>query len=84
MLAFSAVTQFPINGSSTRADGGGAQASTSAEDVMTVERHKIRIASPRRGTTCIASYGRTSAEPGCRARMRVAFVSPSFSEARID
>ena len=51
MLAFSAVTQFPANGSSTRWGGGGVQAITSAEHVMTVEKRKIRIASPELGTT---------------------------------
>src|SRR5271167_2250449 len=43
MLAFSAVTQFPTNGSSTRTAGEGVQASTSAEHVMTVEKRN-RIA----------------------------------------
>ena len=51
MLAFSAVTQFPTNGSSTRGGGETVQASTSAEHVMTVEKRKNRIASPELGTT---------------------------------
>src|SRR6202035_1447107 len=46
MLAFSAVTQFPTNGSSTRGAGETVQASTSAEHVMIGETRKIRIASP--------------------------------------
>src|SRR5260370_29190359 len=51
MLAFSAVTQFPTNGSSTRAAGESVQASTTAEHVMTAEKRKICIASPELGTT---------------------------------
>src|SRR5258708_35491916 len=51
MLAFSAVTQFPTNGSSTRAAGESVQACTSAEHVMTAEKRKICIASPELGTT---------------------------------
>jgi hypothetical protein len=51
MLAFSAVTQFPTNGSSTRGAGETVQASTSAEHVMIGETRKIRIASPELGTT---------------------------------
>ena len=50
MLAFSAVTQFPTNGSSTRGAGETVQASTSAEHVMVGEKRKIRIASPEPGT----------------------------------
>ena len=50
MLAFSAVAQFPINGSSTRGAGERVQACTSAEHVMIVEKRKIRIASLELGT----------------------------------
>jgi hypothetical protein len=57
MLAFSAVNQFPTNGSSTRWGGEGVQASTSAEHVMTVERRKTRIASPELGNTRIFFVG---------------------------
>jgi hypothetical protein len=49
MLASSAVTQFPTNGS-TRVAGETVQASVSAEHVMIVEKRKIRIASPELGT----------------------------------
>ena len=88
MLAFSAVTQFPTNGSSTRTVGEGVQANTSAEHVMTVERHKTRIASPQLGTTRTLSSdsrvdtrtrapcGRTSAAPRMLHRMRALFVFP--------
>jgi len=72
MLAFSAVTQFPTNGSSTRGAGETVQASTSAEHVMIGETRKIRIASPELGTThtflvklAPPPLRRTSAEPGC-------------------
>ena len=93
MLAFSAVTQFPINGSSTCGASEGVQASTSAEHVMTAERRKIRIAgagallatsSPdsRAGTRAKPPCSHTSAEPGCCARMRAVFVSPKVSPTR--
>jgi hypothetical protein len=87
MLAFSAVTQFPTNGSSTRTAGEGVQASTSAEHVMTVERHKFRIASPQLGTirtlspdsrvdTRARAHAATSAAPRMLRRMRAVFASP--------
>ena len=50
MLAFSAVTQFPTNGSSTRAAGESVQANINAEDVMTKKTRRNRIASLELGT----------------------------------
>jgi hypothetical protein len=91
MLALSAVTQFPTNGSSTRWGGEGVQAITSAEQIMTAERRNTRIASPELGPTRIflarrargysrrAPCSRASAEPGCRARIRAVFASPKCS-----
>jgi hypothetical protein len=69
MLAFSAVTQFPTNGSSTRTAGEGVQASTSAEHVMSVKKRKIRIVSRELCTTrtFLARYARRCSrqDEGC-------------------
>ena len=93
MLAFSAVTQLPTNGSSTRGAGETVQASTSAEHVMIGETRKIRIASPELGTNRTLSQdsradtrtrapsGRTSAALWMQRRMRAVSVSPKGSPA---
>ena len=57
MLAFSAVTQFPTNGFSTRETGERVQVSSSAEHMTTAETRRIVIASPQLGTTRIFSTG---------------------------
>src|SRR5271169_4999304 len=85
MLAFSAVTQFPTNGSSTRTAGEGVQASTSAEHVMTVEKRN-RIAAAGYHSHVVARLARRYSHqdpmrPHLRSapelrRMRAVFVSP--------
>ena len=91
MLALSAVTQFPTNGSSTRWGGEGVQAITSAEHVMTAERRNTRIASlelgatriflarPLAGTRAGPHAAAPPPEPGSRARIMAVFASPKFS-----
>src|SRR5438874_1810839 len=86
MLAFSAVTQFPTNGSSTRGAGESAQASTSVEHVMTVETRKILISSPNPGTlACSLTDSRADVCAGPHAGrtvhsawMKAVFVSPKL------
>jgi len=58
MLAFSAVTQFPTNGFSSREAGAVVQASSSAEHIMTEQIRGIDIASPEPGTTTQAFLDR--------------------------
>ena len=81
MLAFSAVTQFPTNGSSTRGAGETVQASTSAEHVMIGEKRKIRIASPELGTA--HTFLVKLAPLPLRPHFRRAWVPQGFADARI-
>ncbi len=76
MLAFSAVTQFPTNGSSTRGAGETVQASTSAGHAMIGEKRKIRIASLELGTA--RTFLVNLAPPRLRPHFRRAWVPPRF------
>ena len=76
MLAFSAVTQFPTNGSSTRWGGKGVQANTSAEDVMTVKRRDTRTAFPELGASRLPRQicSQVLTEAPLRPRLRRAWM----------